>query len=163
MIQGKYVSTDAELSAFNNIVASVFSNSDNYDDSVMNNKLLSLYKEDSQITYTGAGRITYDLDYFVIDSVCVLPEYRNHKYGDFIVRILADKAIECGAKKVYAYVPSACVSLFEKIGFTKTTDNTKPTSYGFPHPQDNLADDCTNVLYELIPANFCTQCGSHNH
>ncbi len=168
MIQGKYISTDAELSAYNSILSSVFSNDlSSIDDSVMNNKLLSLYKTEDSITYTGAGRITYDLDYFVIDNVCVLPEYRHHKYGDFIVRILADKAIECGAKKVYAYCPKEYVSLFENIGFTKTEDSEKPICYGFPTIANNNSAEDSNitdvVLYELIPSNFCTQCGKHNH
>lgn len=51
----------------------------------------------------GIGRIYMDENYdFIIDLIGVLEIYRGLKYGDFIIRMLVDKAFSCGASKIYA-------------------------------------------------------------
>lgn len=49
------------------------------------------------------GRLYMNENYdFVIDLIGVLAKYRGLKYGDFVIRMLVDKAFSCGATKIYA-------------------------------------------------------------
>ncbi|SHI48050.1 GNAT family N-acetyltransferase [Parasporobacterium paucivorans] len=82
----------------------------------------------------GTGRITPD-DFslagsfrFTIDKVCVLEEYRNSGYGDFIVRMLADRAANAGADKVYAHIPVECRGFFEKLMFIEDKSTVQSSS-----------------------------------
>ena len=43
---------------------------------------------------------------------------RRKKYGDFIVRLLIDKAMMSGAQMINADVLQEAVPLFETVGFT---------------------------------------------
>ena len=47
-----------------------------------------------------------------------MPEFRRKKYGDFIVRLLIDKAMMSGAQMINADVLQEAVPLFETVGFT---------------------------------------------
>ena len=54
--------------------------------------------------YAAIGRLYMNENYdFVIDLIGVLEKYRGLKYGDFVIRMLVDKAFSCGASKVYAH------------------------------------------------------------
>lgn len=68
------------------------------------------------------GRISYDGWDFVISKVAVCPDQRGKKYGDFIVRMLIDKAMMANADKVQAEVFEDAEPFFETIGFVKTED-----------------------------------------
>lgn len=63
------------------------------------------------------GRIIYDGDECTIDKVAVLKDQRNKGYGDFIVRLLLNKAFMSGIKKVYALSYEESRGFYEKIGF----------------------------------------------
>lgn len=53
--------------------------------------------------YAAVGRIYMNEEYeFVIDLIGVLEKYRGLKYGDFVIRMLIDKAFSCGANKIFA-------------------------------------------------------------
>lgn len=65
----------------------------------------------------GTGRLIFLGDHYKINGVAVRKEYRRRKYGDFIVRMLLDKAVTMGAEEVYADVPKQVVPFCEKIGF----------------------------------------------
>ena len=53
--------------------------------------------------YVAVGRIYINKEYdFVIDLIGVLDKYRGLKYGDFVIRMLIDKAFSCGATKIFA-------------------------------------------------------------
>ena len=64
------------------------------------------------------GRISFDGWDFVISRVAVLPEYRGKKYGDFIVRMLVDKAMMSNAKEVQLDAFEETIGFFETIGFS---------------------------------------------
>lgn len=66
------------------------------------------------------GGITFDGERYQMKDVAVLPEYRRSKFGDFIVRLLIDKAMMSGAQKIDADVLQEAVPLFESIGFQTT-------------------------------------------
>ncbi|MEI3338635.1 MAG: GNAT family N-acetyltransferase [Eubacterium sp.] len=65
----------------------------------------------------GMGRIMYDGDRFTIAGIAVLPEYRGQKYGDFLARLLIDKAMMSNAQEIYLDALSGTESFFGKLGF----------------------------------------------
>lgn len=65
----------------------------------------------------GMGRIMFDGERFTIAEVAVLPEYRNEKYGDFLVRLLVDKAMMSNAREVHLDAFHGTEGFFETIGF----------------------------------------------
>ena len=54
-----------------------------------------------------------------IQEVAVLPEFRRKKYGDFIVRLLIDKAMLSGAQTIEADVLQGAEILFQEVGFAE--------------------------------------------
>lgn len=64
-----------------------------------------------------AGRIFWDDGRYVIGRVAVLAEQRGKGYGDFLVRMLIDRANLAGAKQVFAHVQKETVGFYESIGF----------------------------------------------
>ncbi len=168
MIYGRFINNPEDAKYSEDIIKEVFEHElgvpAEYDDGVMSNKLAAISTDTAELLdaggqntglYVGTGRLTYDLDYFVIDNVCVLRDYRRMGYGDFIIRILTDKAIQCGARSIYAYCPENIAELFKNIGFKMCgSTEAKPPCYGIKFPHS------TNIiLLKLNPADFCTQCG----
>lgn len=68
------------------------------------------------------GRIAFDGWNFVISRVAVLPEHRGKKYGDFVVRMLIDKAMMSNAKQVQLDALEGTEGFFETIGFQTEKD-----------------------------------------
>lgn len=68
-------------------------------------------------TPAATGRISFDGWDFVISKVAVLPEYQGKKFGDFVVRMLVDKAMMSNATKVQLDSFEDTVAFFETIGF----------------------------------------------
>lgn len=67
----------------------------------------------------GMGRILFDGETFTIAGVAVLPEYRDKKYGDFIVRLLIDKAMMSNAQEIYLDARKGTEGFFTKLGFVE--------------------------------------------
>lgn len=63
------------------------------------------------------GRIIYDGETYKIGRIAVLKEERGKQYGDFIVRMLLDKAFLHGAKEVVLGAQLSAVGFYEKLGF----------------------------------------------
>ena len=64
------------------------------------------------------GRIFFDGERYTISHVAVRRELRRQGYGDFVVRLLINRAMMAGAQEIYADVPlSGGQELLEKIGF----------------------------------------------
>lgn len=55
-------------------------------------------------TPVATGGISFDGASYQMKEVAVLPEFRRKKYGDFIVRLLIDKAMMSGAQMIKADV-----------------------------------------------------------
>ncbi len=157
MIQGKWISPDsAEYLVAKSIMESVF------DENIKNNvdflheelnpmaNHVIVYDNDTH-EIAGYGRITYDLEDFVIDNICILSKYRGRYYGDFVARMLVDKGIQCGAETIYAVVPDTLKPFLSPIGF-KETDSSLPE---YAHMYDS------HTLMHLIPAEFKTKCNCH--
>lgn len=65
----------------------------------------------------GTGRILFDGDRFTIAGIAVLPEYRGQKYGDFLVRLLVDKAMMSNAQEIHLDALEGTEGFFKTIGF----------------------------------------------
>lgn len=77
-------------------------------------------------TYAACGRLVLDIenDRFYADNICVLKEYRRKHYGEFILRMLADKANECRAEYLWADISESCAKpFFEKMFFKEYEGN----------------------------------------
>lgn len=65
----------------------------------------------------GMGRILFNGERFTIAEVAVLPEFRGEGYGDFVARLLVDKAVMSNAREVHLDAIQGTEGFFEKIGF----------------------------------------------
>lgn len=94
------------------------------------------------------GRIVFDGEICKIDKIAVLKEYRNKKYGDFIVRLLLNKAFMSGIDKVYVDAFVSSEGFFEKIGFEKASDKFSENGikkYKMTISSKNLLKNCTKI------------------
>lgn len=64
------------------------------------------------------GRLYWENQIYYIDDVTVCKEEQGKGYGDFIVKMLVDKAFREGTGEVIIYSPYMVAAFFEKIGFT---------------------------------------------
>ena len=94
------------------------------------------------------GRILFDGETFIIDKVAVKKEYRGLMYGDFIVRLLLNKAFTAGAEKVFLYSQPDTIGFYTKLGFQNSYNDT--TIYGKIY--NNMTISKNNVV---------KKCGNH--
>lgn len=59
---------------------------------------------------------------YMLGHVAVLPQERGKQYGDFVVRMLADKAFLCGIDVVYVAARTEAAGFYESIGFQSCSD-----------------------------------------
>lgn len=120
MIEGKFLSGEEDLSIIKDIRSRVFcqemgisakAEEDGMDDRCMHAFVYAAGEP------AACGRIMYDGWNFVISRVAVLPEYRRQKYGDFLVRLLIDKALQANAAEIQTEATEASLPFFESIGF----------------------------------------------
>ncbi|MEG2071218.1 MAG: GNAT family N-acetyltransferase [Bacteroidales bacterium] len=121
MIEGKYLfGANSDLSDVFEIRRKVFVEEEN---------ILEKYEFDDFDNYCvhgmiavngkklGTGRILYDGDEYRIGHIAILKEERGKKYGDFLVRMLIDKAFLNGAQEVVVGAKISVIPFYEKIGF----------------------------------------------
>lgn len=120
MIEGKYLSGNDDLSQVYELRELVFQKElglspqlerDGYDNLAVH----AIAFEEQRPAAT--GRILYDGEIFRISRVAVHPECRKKGYGDFVVRLLINKAILAGAQEIYVSTLLTGQKMFEKIGF----------------------------------------------
>ncbi len=70
----------------------------------------------------GTGRILYDGDSYRISHIAIIKEERGNGYGDFLVRMLIDKAFLSGAQSVIVGAKLNAIKFYEKIGFNKISE-----------------------------------------
>mgnify|MGYP002854083650 CR=1 FL=1 len=64
------------------------------------------------------GSMHYEGEGFTISRVAVLPEYRKQYYGDFILKMLIDRAALANATEIYARVICEAAQFMETVGFS---------------------------------------------
>lgn len=123
LIQGKYLYLGNDLSEVYHIRSEVFckeigiKEEDEKDSLDMQSVHVLIFSCDNTLKPVATGRISFDGNTYLITKVCVLKEERNKYYGDFAVRMLANKAFLSGAKDVIVETYIQNIEFYEKIGF----------------------------------------------
>lgn len=65
----------------------------------------------------GTGRILFDGERFTVAGIAVLKEYRGQMYGDFLIRLLIDKAMMSNAVEIYLDALAGTEDFFRITGF----------------------------------------------
>lgn len=120
MIEGKLLYSDDELSEVYQIQKTVFGNSIHNiepDDENLFTIHAIVYESGEEKKAVAAGSLNYNGEVCRLDRVAVLKENRGNYYGDFIVKILLNKAFMSEIKKVDITVEPNNIGFFKKIGF----------------------------------------------
>lgn len=118
MVFGKFVSEEKDADVVQSIYKQVCEKELGLDDSETTeeefclNALVFAGEEPA-----GMGRVLFDGEDFRIRDVAILPEYRGDQYGDFMVRLLIDKAMMSNAQEIRLDALAGTEGFFRKIGF----------------------------------------------
>ncbi|BCJ96951.1 hypothetical protein acsn021_45200 [Anaerocolumna cellulosilytica] len=96
----------------------------------------------------GTGRLIYKEGQYILDNIMVIKEERNKKYGDFVIRLLVNKAFSSGAKEIILDSPKDLVLLFQKIGFKMVNETS------------NYVEK-RNIKMKLLPENVYKECNNN--
>ena len=94
------------------------------------------------------GRLLFLDDCYKIGRIAVKKEFRGKKYGDFIVRMLVDKAFTMGAKEVFVGAQKHAIPFYEKIGF-------------IPVDEEYFEDEIYHKMMKIMPTTCKRDCGKH--
>lgn len=110
-----------------------------------------VYKDINRTIPVGAGRLykTDNGEEYKIGRIAVKKEERGQGFGDFIVRMLVDKALMMGADRVLVGSQPHAVAFYEKIGFRPTGE--KYVEAGIEH-----------TVMEIRQNTICKACQSHS-
>lgn len=91
------------------------------------------------------GRLILTEEGYKIGRIAVAKEARKSGYGNFIVRMLVDKAFQAGAEQVIVGARPEAVLFYKKIGFVSTSQGYKEA--GTSHTimvlrKENLCKNC---------------------
>lgn len=97
-----------------------------------------------------SGRIAKDGDEYRIGKIAVLADSRGKKFGDFLVRMLVDKAYLAGANTIMVRAQLHAVGFYEKIGFKKCGNVFTDTRDGLTVqpmelPKGSLCKECQKI------------------
>lgn len=123
MVEGRYVMTTQDMGDLKKIWRQVFIEEYGWPPEMLDldeEKLLlhAVVYEGEKKQPVAAGTIEYGEDAFLISNVAVVAEKRNRLYGDFVLRMLVNKAVVSGGMPVRAEVTREAEKLFETVGFT---------------------------------------------
>lgn len=68
------------------------------------------------------GRLLLEDGEYHFGRIAVLKDKRKHKYGDFVLKLLLDKAITMGAKRIIIAAQIQAMGFYEKFGFIEEGD-----------------------------------------
>lgn len=129
MIQGKLLLGQADLSEIHRIWEEVFIKEaglpiESIHKVIKENTVHALVYEGADTNCpVAAGRMSMKEESAEIELVAVLKEYRRKEYGDFIVRMLLDKAVTSGKKNIMVAAPKTLTGFFQKQGFIVSEQN----------------------------------------
>ncbi len=122
MIQGRFIPQGGDLSDAKQVRQAVFIEEQQippeleYDD--WDAKAVHAVAYDENGLPVATGRLLLEEDgSFHIGRVAVRRECRKKGYGDFVVRMLLDRAFQCGAKEVCILAQTTAVGFYQTIGF----------------------------------------------
>ncbi|HHT97586.1 MAG TPA: GNAT family N-acetyltransferase [Clostridiales bacterium] len=76
-----------------------------------------VYTDINRTKAVATGRILLLDDKCVMGRVAVLKDFRGKEYGDFVVRLLLNRAFTSGIKEVFIHSQLSAVGFYEKLGF----------------------------------------------
>lgn len=106
-----------------------------------------VYKIGDDEVPVATGRLIFIDSEYRIGRICVLKEERKQGYGDFLVKMLIDKAFLAGAKYVSVHAQEKAIGFYEKIGFKICGD-----SY--------MEAGINHFPMEIKPTDVCRDCQS---
>ena len=104
--------------------------------------------ENDNLIPVATGRLIFMGEIYKIGRIAVKKEHRGKKYGDFIVRMLVDKAFSMGAKEVFVGAQKHAISFYSKIGFLETED-------------EYYEDEIYHKMMKIMPSTCKKDCGNH--
>jgi predicted GNAT family N-acyltransferase len=148
LVQGKYLSYKDDLKEIFEIRKKVFQLEQGVDPKLEFDQLDKIATH--VIVHVGSkavatGRIIYNADTYVIGRVAVIKEERGKKYGDFVVRMLVDRAFMAGAKEVLIGSQINAIGFYEKLGFTTYGEEYVEAGINHKHMKlknGNLCKEC---------------------
>lgn len=105
------------------------------------------------VVYNGSkavatGRVLKMEETYKIGRIAVLKEERGKQYGDFLVRMLIDRAFQAGAAEVTVGAQLHAVGFYEKIGFH---------SYGNEYEEAGIR----HIPMKIGKQDLCKKCKGH--
>jgi predicted GNAT family N-acyltransferase len=82
-----------------------------------------VYNGSSNIETIATGRLIYDGETAKLDKIAVRREFRGCSYGDFLVKMLLNKAFLMGIKEVTLISELSVEGFFREIGFKRNGDS----------------------------------------
>jgi len=109
-----------------------------------------VYKDSDRTMPIAAGRLCKagEEEDYKIGRIAVRKEERGQGFGDFLVRMLVDKALMIGADRVIVASQPHAVKFYEKIGFQPTGEIHKEA--GIEH-----------TVMEIRQNSICKACQNH--
>jgi len=117
MIQGRLIEYGQDLSDIEKVWESVFPQKIN--DTLQWGSEIAVYGviHDSQNNPLAAGKLIFLDGKYELSKIAVLETERNKGYGDFLAKLLVNKAFMSGADCVYATSDLNSFDFFRKLGF----------------------------------------------
>jgi predicted GNAT family N-acyltransferase len=128
LIQGKYLNYGDDLSPVFDIRKKVFveeqkvSEEEEFDEIDKIAVHAIVFDTNHKDKPVATGRVYHDGESYRVGRVAVLKEARGMYYGDFVVRLLLNKAFLSGAKEVIISAQVKAIPFYEKIGFAPFGD-----------------------------------------
>ncbi len=148
LVEGKFRSYEEDLTDAFEIRRKVFQEEQGVDPEIEFDELdkaamhVIIYVADKAVA---TGRLIFDGETYRIGRVAVLKEERGKQYGDFVVRMLADRAFQSGAKEVLLGSQVQVREFYEKLGFV---------SYG----EEYIEAGIRHIPMKLKAASMCSHC-----
>ncbi|MDO5518859.1 MAG: GNAT family N-acetyltransferase [bacterium] len=122
MVKGKFLTSKDDLSEVFRIRNEVFCKeqgiASELEHDAFDNGAIHVLINDHDCN-VAVGRLVQEQGEYSIGRVAVIKEERGNYYGDFVVRMLVDKAFRLGAKEVKILAQKDTVPFYKKIGFAE--------------------------------------------
>ncbi len=129
MVYGRFATEKADLETANEIIRTVFEEELGFPEQDEEEEFIlsaivftgdpdqTASGEGAAAVPAGAGRLVFDGTRVFLGEVAVLPPHRGQAYGDFLVRLLIDRAAQAGAAEVRIDALAGTEDFFAGIGF----------------------------------------------
>ena len=145
MIQGQWFSPGKDISALLPVRRAVFGRGGDDLDSESWNALV--FEDDVP---AASGRIWYRDGAYWIGDICVLVDYRGHRLGDLVLRLLLFKAQSHAAREVRLRCGNDTAGFFSRLGFSIVSGPNDPVEMMIAGSRIEL-DSCKNCTKSGCP------------